>query len=426
MALMKPSRREFLFTASAAACAALRPGSNLLAASQRRPRILLRNAWQVVNIGDIAHTPGMLALLKRHIPEAEVILWAGDDITPEVTRLLTNRFPGLKVVTGGIKDSGEAANRELQEAIDWSDFLLHGSGARFSTGSFAREYAKHTGKPFGVYGISWTESNAALKDVLSQAKFVFYRDTVSLGHSYDAGVSGPIMQFAPDSAFACDLRNDVAADAFLAANDLQPSKFVCCIPRLRYTPYWLLKNREPDARKAARNEEMKEHDHAILRDAIAAVVRQTGMRVLLCPEDMTHMAVGREMIFDKLPGDVRPHVVWKKDYWLTDEAISTYRRSAGLFGLEMHSPIMCIGHGVPALVGRFEEQTTKGYMWRDIGLGDWLFDFDNANETAQLVPTLLRIISDPAAAKERVAIAQAYVARRQRETMQIVGQQLGV
>jgi hypothetical protein len=87
---------------------------------------------------------------------------------------------------------------------------------------------------------------------------------------------------------------------------------------------------------------------------------------------------------------------------------------------------MCIGHGVPALVGRFDEQTTKGFMWRDIGLGDWLFDFDNANETAQLVPTLLRIISDPTAAKERVAIAQAYVARRQRETMQIVRQHLGL
>jgi hypothetical protein len=28
-----------------------------------------------VNIGDIAHTPGMLALLERHLPEAEITLW---------------------------------------------------------------------------------------------------------------------------------------------------------------------------------------------------------------------------------------------------------------------------------------------------------------------------------------------------------------
>lgn len=63
-------------------------------------------------------------------------------------------------------------------------------------------------------------------------------------------------------------------------------------------------------------------------------------------------------------------------YWLTDEAVSTYSRSAGLFGLEMHSPIMCIAQGIPAIFCRFDEQTSKGYMWRDIGPGDWLFDMD--------------------------------------------------
>jgi len=31
---------------------------------------------------------------------------------------------------------------------------------------------------------------------------------------------------------------------------------------------------------------------------------------------------------------------------------------------------MCIGNGIPAVVCRFKEQTTKGFMWEDIGLGD--------------------------------------------------------
>ena len=46
---------------------------------------------------------------------------------------------------------------------------------------------------------------------------------------------------------------------------------------------------------------------------------------------------------------VKKKVVWRDRYWLTDEALSTYVRGAGLFGNEMHSPIMCIGNGVPAL-----------------------------------------------------------------------------
>ena len=35
-------------------------------------KILLRSSWQVVNIGDIAHTPGVLALLEKYVPDAEV------------------------------------------------------------------------------------------------------------------------------------------------------------------------------------------------------------------------------------------------------------------------------------------------------------------------------------------------------------------
>jgi hypothetical protein len=33
-------------------------------------------------------------------------------------------------------------------------------------------------------------------------------------------------------------------------------------------------------------------------------------------------------------------------------------------------------------VCRFAEQTTKGFMWREIGRGDWLFDHDISAEAA--------------------------------------------
>ena len=175
-----------------------------------------------------------------------------------------------------------------------------------------------------------------------------------------------------------------------------------------------------DDHKHARNEEMKEHDHAPLRDAIIAVTRQTGMKVLVCPEDQSQMAIGKEMLVDPLPDDVKAKVVWRDTYWLTDEAVSTYIRSAGLFGLEMHSPIMCVGNGVPAIVCRFKEQTTKGLMWRDIGLGDWLFDMDDPADVARIVPTVLSLVRDPEGTKAKLAKAQEYVHRRQAETIAIV------
>ncbi|MBI1310832.1 polysaccharide pyruvyl transferase family protein [bacterium] len=392
-----------------------------LAAEQgRKPRILLRSSWQVVNIGDIAHTPGVLALIEKHIPEAEVILWASSDLSDEVAAMEHHRFPKLKIVKGRIGSDGKASNAELGDAVAWADFLLHGSGPSLVAANDVAAWVKHTGKPFGVYGITYGSFwDADRKELLSQAKFVYFRDSVSLEYAKRQGVTCPIMEFGPDGAFACDLRDDDRAEAFLRAHGLEEGKFLCCLSRLRYSPYWTIpsKKRKFDPERHAYNEKLKEHDHAALREAIIAVVRETPLKVLLCPEDMTQMAVGKEMFLDRLPDDVKRRVVWRENFWLTDEALSTYVRSAGLFGSEMHSPIMAVGNGIPAIVCRFKEQTSKGFMWRDIGLGDWLFDLDQPDDDKKIVPAVLDLAAHPTAAKERVAKARAFVEQRQRDTM---------
>jgi hypothetical protein len=395
---------------------------------KRAPRILLRSSWQVVNIGDIAHTPGVLALLEKHLPEAEVRLWASGDLSPEVAAMEHRRFPKLQIVKGTI-GVGKASTPELGEAVAWCDFLLHGSGPSFVAAKDAAAFERATGKPFGVYGITYAGADDATRALMGRARFLFFRDSVSLQKAQADGVACPVMAFGPDGAFACDLRDDAAAEAFLKARGLEEKTFLCCIPRLRNTPYWKIRNRPFDAeaqRKHARNEAMKEHDHAPLREAIVRVVRETGLKVLVCPEDMSQMAVGKEMLVDRLPEDVRARVVWRESFWLTDEALSTYVRSAGLFGLEMHSPIMCIGNGVPALVCRFEEQTSKGIMWRDIGLGEWLFDFDEEGDLTRLAPAVLKLAQDPEGSRARAARAQAVVKGLQQETMGTVRAQLPV
>jgi polysaccharide pyruvyl transferase WcaK-like protein len=169
---------------------------------------------------------------------------------------------------------------------------------------------------------------------------------------------------------------------------------------------------------------MKEHDCKPLRDAITSVVKNTELKILLCPEDETQMAVNKEMLLDKLQEDVRARCVWRENYWLTAEALSTYRRSAGLFGHEMHSPIMCIGNGIPAIVCRWSEQTSKGIMWRDIGLGDWLFNFDNEAEVNAMPATVLAMAKDPAAAKAKAAKGREFVEQCQREMMDVLRREL--
>jgi hypothetical protein len=147
-------RRRFISQATTASIAAALANSSLASDQPRPPRILLRSSWQCVNIGDIAHTPGVLSLLEKLFPEAEVILWASGNLTNEVAAMEHRRFPKLKIVKGLIRSDGSASNKELAEAIEWTDFLLHGSGPSLVAAKDVAAFVKHTGKPFGVYGIT--------------------------------------------------------------------------------------------------------------------------------------------------------------------------------------------------------------------------------------------------------------------------------
>jgi hypothetical protein len=91
----------------------------------------------------------------------------------------------------------------------------------------------------------------------------------------------------------------------------------------------------------------------------------------------------------------------------------------------MHSPIMCIALGIPAIVCRWAEQSSKGIMWRDIGLGEWLFDFDREEEVQRMPGAALAIAKDPAAAKARAEKARAFVNQRFAESMAVLKKGLG-
>ena len=56
-------------------------------------------------------------------------------------------------------------------------------------------------------------------------------------------------------------------------------------------------------------------------------------------------------------------------------------------------------------------------MWRDIGLGDWLFTLDDAADVARIAPTVLGIAKDPTAAKAKAAKAREIVQQHQHEEM---------
>lgn len=420
------NRRDFLQQVPGIAGLILGSISSLKAGNVAAKAIILRSSWQTENIGDIAHTPGVLTLLEKYLPDVQVRLWPSN-VGNGVEEMLRKRFPNVPIIR---------TPEEIQKAFTDCVFMLHGSGPQLVARKDIERWVNETGKPYGIYGITFpgvygfaeerSKFNPIDIELLTKAKFAYFRDSISLEFAKKNGVKCPIMEFCPDGAFAVDLRDDAAADAFLKEHGLEPGKFLCAIPQYRFSPWWELpsKKQAPNEAKRAYNDKMKEQDNAPIREAIIQVVRQTPLKVLLVPENGTQVRIGKEMLYDPLPDDVKKKVVWRDHYWLTDEAVSTYIRSAGLFGLEMHSPIMCIAQGVPAIVCRFEEQTSKGAMWRDIGLNEWLFDMDTPSDVAKIVPAVLAMAKDPKAAKAKVAKAQKFVEKRQRETMGVLAKNL--
>lgn len=392
------------------------------AAAQPPPGVLLRSSWQTVNIGDIGHTPGVLRLLEEHLPGLQVILWPCN-VDRGVEPMLRRGFPQVQIVKGNLDGEGRPTTPELQAAFDRATFLLHGSGPSVVRSQDVAAWRRVTGKPYGIYGVTMAEVDEALRELLSAAEFVFCRDTISLQLARDRGVTCPVLEFGPDGAFGFHLRDDEQALAFLQQQGLIEGQFLCAIPRLRYTPYHEVHGTTPrplDLERAEYSASYREADHAKLREAICRWVRETGLKVLLCPEMTYQVELGRREVLERLPEDVRAQVVWRDRYWLPDEAASVYARARALVSFELHSPIMAVAAGTPAVYLRQPTDTCKGQMWRDVGLQPWIFEIEETSGEA-IGETLLGIHRDHEATRQRLEQAMSFVRGRQRATMAVLG-----
>src|SRR5687768_5224780 len=150
------SRRAFLAVTAASALTPLLAR----AADGKTPRhILLRSSWQTVNIGDIAHTPGLLRLLEQFLPEAQVTLWP-NPLDRGVADMLQKTFPKLRILP-----TDEPARRDaITRAFDECDFMLHGSGPSVVGKAQLATWAEKTKKPFGVYGVTLDKVEDDLRD----------------------------------------------------------------------------------------------------------------------------------------------------------------------------------------------------------------------------------------------------------------------
>jgi polysaccharide pyruvyl transferase WcaK-like protein len=378
-------------------------GSIIRDSANKDLTILLVSGWQDINIGDIAHTPGLLNVFETFLPDAKVILWK-KSYGKDVELMLNKAFPKVRIIHGNVNSQNETDSEEVKIAFREADIMVHGSGPSVVGKANLEAWVKATDKPFGIFGTTIQTIDKSLSELLKKAQFIYTRETASLKVLEDAGIKSKAQFFVPDATFFLCLKNDEKAVKFLSEMKLEERKFICVIPRLRKTPYYKVNpaSYTPDQVKAIDdlNNSKKEADHSKLREAIITWVRKTGNKVLVCPEMTYQVDIMDELLIDPLPEDVKPYVL-KRGYWFPDEAASVYSKAFAVLSFECHSPIIALRNGTPAFYLRQPEDTIKGQMYYDLGLKDWVFEIEQTSGQ-QISEGLFNIYTHPKEANSTV------------------------
>lgn len=319
-----------------------------------------------------------------------------------VRKLLIENFPNLDIVEGNIDANGIPDNKLLGNAFSRADYLIHGSGPSVVASRDLISWSRLTGKPYSIFGVTVDplgpdtvgdfegdsianlQSKIRLLDkplepeleaVLWNAESVVCRDTISRDYLLQAGLQSSSIDFSPDATFACDVQDVEATTSFLSKHRLEKNKYICIVPRLRWTPYHQIHHLPSNERTTlidSINERTVQSDHQALRELIVGWVSNTDCKVLLCPEMTYQVQLAKTQLYDPLPKPIRRHVVWRDDYWLIGEASSTYANAIAVVSLENHSPIFALTQGTPIKYIRQPTDTIKGQMWHDLGMSEWI------------------------------------------------------
>ena len=425
------SRRSFIrrTLTGTAALAAVGSTSPLRAApaARKAKHILIANAWHCINIGDIAHTPGLIHLLDTFLPEVNVTLWPVPSIRPgqereldpKVRRMLLAGFPRLKIITAGGTGQKPATRPDLVAAMQQADLFIVGSGGMHA--SPLEVWRATTNKPYGINGVTFANVDRERTEMLAKSSFTYCRDSVSVENLRKAGITGPHVGFGPDTTFALHLRDDARAERYLEEKGLVNKKYLCVVPRHRFSPYHTIYN-DPNVTDRDReidriNAEHNAGDHAAARELIINWVRTTNLKVLACPEMTYGVPLAKAQLVDPLPADVKRNVVWKDSFWNADEAASVYARALAVVSLDCHSPIIALAAGTPAIHLRVPtDNPHKSRMFSDIGLPEWIHELEGMTGT-RLTEMVMAIYREPAIAAQKVERAMTFVRQRQAVTM---------
>jgi len=340
----------------------------LAAFAAEPPHILVRESLQFENIGDSGRVPGTIWLFHQHLPEATVTLWPWH-LHEREREMLMRAFPKLRIAEGEVDDAGHASTPELAAA--WKDADIFITPARHA--KTFQAWAK-TGRPYGFFGSHF--------DPISGRTSL--PDGGTLEQLREAITKLPADHF--DGHYKSRAVYDGAS--FVFARDT-------------YSLLYLQGQR--------------------LRTPIVEFGLDGTFGIAVRDEMTYEIAVAKEHLFDPLPVDVKPNVIWRDAFWLADEAASVYARAVAVISAECHSPIIALSQGTPAFYVRNPADTVKAQMFRDLGLTNWVFESTHTTGQ-QLWEKLKPIHEDRAAGRAKVQTAMQQAAKIQKRMIEAIAE----
>jgi polysaccharide pyruvyl transferase WcaK-like protein len=386
-----------------------------------RPSILLLSGWNFYNIGDVSHTPGFIQLANEVIPEAEITVLAAS-YPEELGRYLDRFHPGTSVVPMEF-ESGTDLSQGLLRRFDEADLFVVNAGMTLSFGYRGLSWdrympkvaalmkARSDGIPFGIWAHSFDtmapHADIILGDILRDASFLFTRDTDSLDLLDSHGVRAREMGFVPDSAFAFKRTSPETVKAFLGEHSLERDAFLIVVPRLDVDRF------RDDDRYLVHAEQTQRW--------LTHWVETTGKRAMILHEREDGIQRAHDLVYNALGSDVRQMVAFQPTYWMPDQCQYAFERAAVVLSAEMHSVIMALAIGTPAIHTFFKEAGLKQGMMTDIGLDEWLVDQDESAD-GEIENLIVGIAENPAAATQAVNSAMSLVNELQAKRMKFLGE----
>lgn len=417
-------RREFIknTTISTIATSSL-PISFVSCSEKKQKTILLWSGWDVVNIGDIGHTPGLLNVFEKYLPEVKVTLLASM-LNDDVRNMLKMRFPKIEIIERDIFEE-KIDLPENRKLISKFDLFIRNSNTGPNTEYM--DYLIKWRKPFGVYGqslFSWFADGDEGKkrmEAVNKADFFFCRETISLKLLQKANATCKILEFAPDGCFGIDVKDETGGLKIMSRCGLEHKKFITV--QLRTHTQAHEKDEMPPGygkwKETIENIPIDEARADKYIQLITAWVKKTGYNVLIAPEAKKEMEQNKRFIFNRLPEDVKPFVKNLDTFWKVEEAAAVFAHAHTVICHEPHSPIIALANGTPVIHTFSDEYGPKYFMFSDIGLSEWLLEHDSTSANT-MIQTLFDIHDNYDHALQKVSNSMKTVYVRFKETMDTI------